>query len=51
MKINAVIVEDEKKSAELMLALLKKHCPEISVLGIAGNVDTAVEMIKKELLK
>jgi two-component system, LytTR family, response regulator len=48
MKINAVIVEDEKKSAELMLALLKKHCPEISVLGIAGNVDTAVEMIKKE---
>jgi rubrerythrin len=32
MKINAVIVEDEKKSAELMLALLKKT--------LSGNFST-----------
>ena len=46
--INAVIIEDEKKSMEVLLALVKTNCPEINVVGTADSVASGVELIKKE---
>ena len=44
--INAVIIEDEKKSAEVLQQLLHKNCPEIKVIGVAENVKEAIEVIR-----
>ena len=45
--INAVIVEDEKKSAEVLEALVKANCPDVNLLGKAESVTQGVELIKK----
>lgn len=46
--IRTVVVEDEKKSREVILSLIQKHCPELQVVGEADSVGKAVEVIKKE---
>jgi two-component system LytT family response regulator len=46
--INAVIIEDEKKSMEVLLALVKANCPEINIVGTANSVASGVELVKKE---
>lgn len=45
--INAVIIEDEKKSREVMEALVKTNCPDINLLGSADSVASGVELIRK----
>jgi len=45
--INAVIVEDEKKSREVLEALVKVNCPDVNILGTATSVAEGVELIKK----
>lgn len=45
--INAVIIEDEKKSMEVLNALLNNHCPDINIIGTADSVASGVELIKK----
>lgn len=45
--INAVIVEDEKKSREVLEALIKVNCPDVNTLGTATSVAEGVELIKK----
>ncbi len=45
--IKAVIIEDEKKSAELLVQLLQKNCPDISLLGKAASVKEGIEIVKK----
>lgn len=51
--INAVIIEDEKKSAEALVHLLQKNCPDVAISGKAENVKEAIDMVgelKPELL-
>jgi len=45
--INAVIIEDEKKSREVLEALLTAHCPDVNIVGNAESVSTGVEVIRK----
>src|SRR5689334_10721364 len=46
MMIKTLIVEDEQKSREMLAGLVEKHCPELSVAGLASNVREGVEMIR-----
>ncbi|RZN84799.1 MAG: response regulator transcription factor [Winogradskyella sp.] len=46
MKLNAIIVEDEKTSRDILKNYLAKYCPNISVLGEAENVDEALILIR-----
>lgn len=45
MKLTAVIIEDEFKLRTLFAQLLKKHCPEIEILGEAGNISEGYDLI------
>lgn len=45
--INAIIVDDEEKSRDLLQKLLSRYCPEIHIAGTSDSVDVAVEMIRK----
>lgn len=45
--INAIIIEDEKKSMEVLQALVTANCPEVNILGNADSVSTGIELIKK----
>jgi two-component system LytT family response regulator len=44
--INAVIIEDEKKSREVLEALVKANCPDVNLLGSADSVASGVELIR-----
>src|SRR5688572_4001994 len=46
--IRTIIVEDEKKSREVLHKLIQNNCPNLHVAGLASTVEQAVEMIKKE---
>ncbi len=43
--IRTVIIEDEKKSLEMLAAIIKKNCPELDVIGMASGVGEGVELI------
>ena len=45
--IKAIIIEDEKKSAEALAQLLQKNCPEVNVLGKAENVKKGIDLVSK----
>lgn len=44
-RINAVIVEDEKKSLLTLQSLLERYCPDVVVVGTAANVAEALRVI------
>ncbi len=44
--IKSVIIEDEKKSAEVLSQLLQKNCPEVTIAGRAENVKEGIELIR-----
>ena len=50
MKLNAIIVEDEETSRDILRNYLKKYCPNVSVLGEAGNVEDALVLIRNKPL-
>jgi two-component system LytT family response regulator len=45
--IKAVIIDDEKKSRELLNSMVTKHCPELAIEGMAESVQTGVDLIRK----
>ena len=45
MKLNAIIVEDEETSREILRNYLAKYCPNIVLKGEAANVDEALVLI------
>ncbi|MBR9921298.1 MAG: response regulator transcription factor [Bacteroidetes bacterium] len=47
-KITAVVVDDEKKGRENLIMLLEKHCPNVTVLGEAGNIVEARDAIESK---
>ena len=44
--IGAVLVDDEKKGRDLLINVIDKYCPEVEVVGQAGNIDQAFEVIE-----
>ncbi|WP_353779750.1 response regulator [Winogradskyella sp. 3972H.M.0a.05] len=46
MKLDAIIVEDEQTSREILRNYLTKYCPNVTVLGEAANVDEALVLIR-----
>ena len=46
MKLNAIIVEDEETSREILRNYLKKYCPNVNVMAEAANVDEALVAIR-----
>ena len=46
MKLNAIIVEDEETSRDILKNYLKKYCPNVVVLGEASNVEEALVLIR-----
>ncbi|WP_100614422.1 LytR/AlgR family response regulator transcription factor [Confluentibacter citreus] len=45
MKLNAIIVEDEETSRDILKNYLKKYCPNVNVLGEATNINEALILI------
>lgn len=45
--LQAIIVDDEKKSRDTLHTLVEEYCADVKVLQTAGNIDEAVEAIKK----
>ena len=50
MKLQAIIVEDEETSREILKNYLKKYCPNVSILGEAANVEEALVLIRNNSL-
>ena len=50
MKLNAIIVEDEQTSRDILKNYLKKYCPNVVVLGEAENIDEALVLIRNHEL-
>jgi two-component system LytT family response regulator len=50
MKLNAIIVEDEETSREILRNYLKKYCPNVYIMGEASNVDEALVLIRNNNL-
>lgn len=50
MKLEAIIVEDEETSRDILKNYLKKYCPSVTVLGEASNVDEALVLIRNNSL-
>jgi len=47
MKLNAIIVEDEETSRDILKNYIKKYCPNVNVLGEASHVDEGLVLIRK----
>ncbi len=47
MRINCLIVEDEKSSQELLLSRLRELFPDIEVVGIIDSFCEAVAFLKR----
>jgi two-component system LytT family response regulator len=46
-KINAVIVDDETRSREVLKDLLLQFCPNVTIQGEAGNIEEAYNLIRR----
>jgi two-component system LytT family response regulator len=46
MKIRALVVDDELSNRINLKVLIKEYCPEVLVIGEAGNIQVANEMIE-----
>lgn len=44
--IKTLIVEDEQKSRDVLVKIIEKNCPELSIIGMASSVSEGVDMIK-----
>ncbi len=47
-KLRTVIVEDEVNGQETLLLLLKDYCPQVEVIGVAGTLSEAENLLVRE---
>lgn len=47
MELRALIIDDEELARKNLAIMLEKHCPEINIVGEAGDIDEAEKLIKK----
>ena len=45
MKLNAILVEDEQISREILRNYIGKYCPNVTLLGEASNIEDAYKLI------
>ncbi len=50
MKLNAILVEDEKISRDILSNYLAKYCPNINLIGQAENIQQGLELIQSNQL-
>lgn len=50
MKLNAILVEDEANSREILRNYLKKYCPKVNLVGEAASIQEGLELIAKHNL-
>lgn len=50
MKLNAIIVEDESSSREILSNYLAKYCPSVNLVGEAESIEEAKILIEKHKL-
>lgn len=50
MKLNAIIVEDEQISREILRNYISKYCPNVIVKGEASNIEDAYKLIQEHEL-
>ncbi|MBT8308537.1 MAG: LytTR family DNA-binding domain-containing protein [Maribacter sp.] len=50
MNLNALIVEDEANSREILRNYLSKYCPSVTVLGEAASIQEAKQLIGKNMV-
>jgi two-component system LytT family response regulator len=50
MKLNAILVEDEETSRDILKNYLTKYCPNINIVGEATNVEEALVLIRNHEL-
>ena len=48
MKLNTIIVEDSLDNMEVLQFFLKKYCPQVNVIGTAGNINEAEQEIRRK---
>jgi len=46
MTLNAIIVEDEANSREILRNYIAKYCPSVSLVGEASNINEAYELVQ-----
>lgn len=47
MKLNAILVEDEANSREILRNYLQKYCPDVKVMGEASTIKEGLALIEK----
>lgn len=50
MKLNAILVEDEANSREILRNYLKKYCPKVNLVGEAASIQEGLALIAKHNL-
>ena len=45
--MKAILIDDEYSNRMLLASMLKKHCPDVMIIGDADSVDTGFEMINR----
>lgn len=48
MKFDAIIVEDEANSREILKSYLQKYCPAVNLLGEAANIQDGLALINEK---
>lgn len=43
--MRCIIVDDEKKAREILIAVLQEHCPNITIVAQAGNIEDAENLL------
>lgn len=46
--LNAIIIDDERASRQLLINLLNKHCPSLTIIAEANSVELGVIAIKEK---
>ncbi len=44
--LNAILIEDEANSREILRNYIKKYCPKVNLLGEAGSINEGLELIR-----
>jgi len=50
MKLNAIIVEDEAVSRDVLRNYIEKYCPNVQLLGEASTIEEGLHLIQKHTL-
>jgi two-component system LytT family response regulator len=45
--INAMVIDDEHYASQALVTLLKKHCPDVTVIAVSNNAKEAVKLIRE----